>query len=224
VTTVDAAIPVVHAVTDDEVIARADFLMAAAQVMEALGGRGAVHLRAAHATARTLVRHAERLARVQELSGCWLVVNDRVDVALATGARGAQLTSRSLRPDDARRVARPIAPALRLGASVHSPDDAAAAERGGADWVVAGHVFPTATHPDEGARGPGLVARVAAVVRVPVVAIGGITPARVTEVRGHGASGVAAIRGIWGAANAGRAAADYLSAYDAHTRDGPRPA
>jgi thiazole tautomerase (transcriptional regulator TenI) len=211
---------VIHAVTDDEILSRPEFLMAAAQVMEALGPRGAVHLRAAHATARTHVRHEEGLARVQDLSGCWLVENDRVDVALVAGARGAQLTSRSLRPDDARRVAAPVAPAIRLGASVHSSEEAAAAERAGADWVVVGHVFGTASHPGEPGRGGGLVAGVAAAVRIPVVAIGGITPPRVAAVRAEGARGVAAIRGIWGAAHAGRGAGDYLSAYDAYDGNG----
>jgi thiamine-phosphate diphosphorylase len=210
-------IPIVHAITDDDTVRRDDFITAAAQVMDVLGPRGAVHLRAARLTASALLRHAERLARIQELTGCWLVVNDRVDVALGARARGAQLTSRSLRPGDARR----IAPALRLGASVHAVDEAALAEEGGVDWVVVGHVFDTRSHPGEPGRGPGLLAQVVAAVRIPVIAIGGITPERVAAVRREGAAGVAAIRGVWGAARAGEGAARYLSAYDALDGDGP---
>lgn len=205
------ATPVIHAITDDEVVRRGDFLAAAAGVMAALGTRGALHLRAPGLTARALVGHAQRLARVQELSGCALVVSDRADVALAAGARGVQLTSRSMEVGDARRVAA----ALLMGASVHDVDAALGAEAAGADWVVAGHVFDTASHPERPGRGPGFLAAVAAAVRIPVVAIGGVTPARVRALRLGGARGVAAIRGIWGAPHAGEAAAGYLSAYDA---------
>jgi thiamine-phosphate diphosphorylase len=200
------------------VVASPGFVTAAAQVMAALGARGAVHLRAPALPVRMVLAHAERLARIQELSGCWLVVNDRVDLALAAGARGAQLTSRSLRPADARRVA----PALRLGASVHALDAAVEAEREGADWVVVGHVFETESHPGEPGRGGEFLARVAATVRVPAVAIGGVTPERVGALVAAGARGVAAIRGIWEAPHAGDAVGRYLSAYDAHDAEGGR--
>lgn len=212
-----SAVPVVHAITDDETVARPDFLTAAAQVMGAAGPRGAVHLRAPRLPARALLRHAERLARIQELSGCWLVVSDRLDVALAAGARGAQLTSRSLAPHDARRVAA----ALALGASVHSRAEAEAAQADGADWLVVGHVFDTASHPDAPGRGGGFLGDVARAVRIPVIAIGGVTPARVAAVRARGAHGVAAIRGIWGEPHAGDAVGRYLSAHDAHDRESP---
>lgn len=213
-----APIPVVHAITDDGTVARADFITVAAQVMEVLGPRGAVHLRAPSMPARPLLAVAVRLARMQELSGCWLVVNDRVDVALGAGARGAQLTSRSLRPGDARR----IAGALRIGASVHDVEGAVAAEREGASWLVVGHVFDSASHPAEPGRGAGFLGRVVSAVHIPAVAIGGITPERVGAVRREGARGVAAIRGIWGAAHAGDAVGRYLSAYDAHHAESPR--
>lgn len=201
----------IHAVTDDDTVARPDFLAEAAAVMQALGARGAVHLRAPSLPARTLFAHARRLARLQELSGCALVVSDRVDVAMAVGARGVQLTSRSMLVGDARRVAG----ALWVGASVHEVEAAVAAEAAGAHWVVAGHVFPTASHPGAPGRGAGFVAAVSSAVQVPTVAIGGITPERVRAVRREGARGVAAIRGIWGAPRAGEAAARYLWAYDA---------
>lgn len=206
-----AAIPVIHAITDDHTVARPDFLAEAAAVMEALGARGAVHLRAPALPARALFAHARRLARVQALSGCALVVSDRVDVAMAAGARGVQLTSRSMLVGDATR----IAGALWVGASVHDVAAAVAAQAAGAHWVVAGHVFATASHPGAPGRGRGFLAAVSAAVRVPTVAIGGITPERVRAVRREGARGIAAIRGIWGAPRAGEAAARYLWAYDA---------
>ena len=204
------ALPVVHAVTSDEIVARADFLDVACAVMSALGPRGALHLRAGRATAARLQALAASLEAAQAVTGAWLVVNDRLDLAIASRARGAQLTSRSLRVADARRAA----PALAVGASVHSLAEARAAAEEGASWLVAGHVFATATHPGEEGRGLPFVRAVAAAVDVPIVAIGGVKPEHCAVLRQAGAYGLAVIRGIWDAANAERAASDYLSAYD----------
>ena len=203
-------IPIVHAVTSDEIVARADFLDVACAVMSALGARGALHLRAGRATAARLQALAAGLEAAQAVTGAWLVVNDRLDLALACRARGAQLTSRSLRVADARRAA----PALAVGASVHSLAEARAAAEEGASWLVAGHVFATTTHPGEEGRGLPFVRAVAAAVDVPIVAIGGVKPEHCAVLRQAGAYGLAVIRGIWDAANAERAASDYLSAYD----------
>ncbi len=123
--------------------------------------------------------------------GAMLVVNDRVDVALAVGAGAVQRTHASLPVDDIRAIA---GRRLRIGASVHSLQDAVDAELKGADWVTYGPVYET---PSKRPYGPpqGLerLAEVARGLRIPVIAIGGITPERVKEVREAGARGVAAI-------------------------------
>lgn len=207
-------IPRVHAVTNDEIVARRDFLERAGRIMRALGPRGAVHLRASHLSGRALYALAERLAALQEETGAWLVVNDRVDVALAAGARGAQLTSRSMAVADARA----IAPGVALGASVHALDEAVASVRAGADWLVAGHVFSTPSHAGEPGRGPAFVEELTRVITIPVIAIGGIVPKHVTLLRRLGVYGIAAIRGLWEPDDAERAAIDYLSRHDGDDR------
>ncbi|MHB1223624.1 MAG: thiamine phosphate synthase [Gemmatimonadaceae bacterium] len=209
-------IPIVHAVTTPDLLLGAGFARRATAVMEALGGRGAVQLRGAGVPARRLLALALELAPVQAETGCWLVVNDRLDVALAAAARGGQLTSRSMTVTDARRVA----PGLPLGASVHSVAEARVAANAGADWLVAGHVFQTASHPGREERGIPFLAAVCAASTVPVIAIGGVTPADVPALRAAGSHGVAVIRGIWGAGDPERAATDYLSAYDADAGSG----
>ena len=203
-------LPVVHAVTSDEIVSRGDFLDVACAVMAALGPRGALHLRAGRLTASRMQALAVGLEAAQAVTGAWLVVNDRVDLALGVRARGAQLTSRSLRVADARHAA----PGLALGASVHSLDEARVAEQEGATWVVAGHVFATATHPGQEGRGLSFVRALASTLAIPVVAIGGVRPEHCRVLRESGAYGLAVIRGIWDAPNAERAASDYLSAYD----------
>jgi thiamine-phosphate diphosphorylase len=208
-------IPRIHAVTDDLILARAEFTSRARGVMTALGPRGAVHLRARYHTAAQIYAIALALGDAQESTGCWLVVNERLDVALAARTHAAQLTSRSITVCDARIVAGE----MPLGASVHSAAEAEAAERDGANWVVAGHVYPTASHAGMPGRGAGLVAEVVSRTRLPCIAIGGVRPEHVATLRDAGAYGVAAISGIWGAPSAEAAATDYLSRYDGAARD-----
>ena len=202
-------VPVVHAVTSDDVVARADFIDIACGVMAALGARGALHLRASRLGGARFQAIAEGLAAAQGLTGAWLVINDRIDVALASGARGAQLTSISLTASDARR----IAPLLALGASVHDLEDGRLAVSAGADWLVADQVFAPDLSSAE-VRGTAWVRALVSATSVPVIAIGGVRPGHAAAVRALGLHGVAVIRGIWDAPNAERAAGDYLTAYD----------
>ena len=204
-------IPILHAVTSDEIASRPGFVDRASAVMRAVGPRGAVHLRTHRLSAAELNALASQLAKVQNETGAWLVINDRVDVALAAGARAIQLTSRSMRVSDALAVA----PTLPVGASVHSAEEAAAAELDGAAWTVAGQVYPPDSLPEEDARGEAFIAGVTERTALPVIAIGGVRPQHVRALRAAGAWGVAVIRGIWGAADAGAAATDYLTRYDA---------
>jgi len=120
-----------------------------------------------------------------------ILVNDRLDVALAAGAHGVHLRADSFSASRVREVA--PAPFL-VGRSVHSVEEAlAAALAGGLDYLIFGTVFDT---PAKAGRAPAGLAGLAAVscaTRLPVLAIGGITPARIPEVMAAGASGAAAI-------------------------------
>ncbi|MBK5188787.1 MAG: thiamine phosphate synthase, partial [Gemmatimonadaceae bacterium] len=112
------AVPRIHAVTDDLILAHPEFTSRARGVMHVLGPRGAVHLRARYLTAAQLYAIALALGDAQESTGCWLVVNERLDVALAARTHGAQLTSKSITVTDARVVAGD----LPLGASIHGAE------------------------------------------------------------------------------------------------------
>jgi thiazole tautomerase (transcriptional regulator TenI) len=200
-------IPVVHAVTTDEIVSRPDFIDTACGIMRVLGARGALHLRTNRLTGARLHSLAEGLAAVQSLTGAWLIVNDRVDVALASGARGVQLTSRSLATSDARAVA----PGLAVGASIHDAEEGRLAIGAGADWLVVPRMPPAKA----GETGAGhWVPTLARATSVPIIAIGGVQVGHAAALRDQGMQGVAVIRGIWDASNAEQAASDYLSAYD----------
>lgn len=206
----------VHAVTSDEILLRPDFLDRARGVMRALGDRGAVHVRSRLLPGPRLFSVVLDLLLIRSETGCWCVVSDRVDVALAAGAQAVQLTSRSIAVADVRK----IGPSLLIGASIHSVSEAKSAREDGADWCVAGNVFETESHPGVPRREPSFVAAVADGLGIPLIAIGGVKPADVRGLVDAGAHGVAVIRGIWGAENSEAAASRYLSEYD---RDGDTP-
>jgi thiamine-phosphate diphosphorylase len=220
-----AEIPVVHAVTTRAILGRPDFLTTARAVMQALGSRGALHLRAERAgaagaagaavpvTARMLYALAAALAPDQDATGAWLVVNERVDIALAAGARAVQLPAHGLGVADATAAARAAHRPLRVGVSIHASDESSLAA--GAAWVVVGHLLATPSHAGETPHGPALVRAIAAASAVPIIGIGGVRPEHIAALRAAGVTGVAAIRGIWAEDDAARAATSYLSAYDA---------
>lgn len=119
-----------------------------------------------------------------------VVVNDRLDVALASGAHGVHLRGDSIPPDRARSMA---PPGFLIGRSVHGADEAVIAARD-VDYMMAGTVFPTASKP--GLRQHLGLAGLAAIVRavpVPVLAIGGVSMERIEAVAATGAAGMAGI-------------------------------
>ena len=168
----------------------------------------AVQVREKDLGATDLAFLCRRLVAPVRAAGAMLVVNDRADVALAVGADAVQRTHTSLPVDDLRAI---VGGRLRVGASVHSLEDAVDAELKGADWVTYGPVYDT---PSKRAYGPpqGLerLATVARGLRIPVIAIGGITPERVKEVRAAGAHGVAAISAILAAGSPADATRRFL--------------
>lgn len=190
-------------------VAEAAFERRAAEVLEAGGADVALHLRAPAASGRRLHALGLRLMEIARSTGSVLVINDRVDVAMAVGAHGVQLGRRGIAVDDARRI---LGGGARIGASVHTADEAREAVDAGADWLVAGAVYPTESHPGRPAAGLELIESIR-VLGAPVIAIGGVTPGRVPAIRAAGAAGVAAIRGIWGDPSPGDAARRYRDAW-----------
>ena len=201
------SIPALHALTNDLVLADPGFVRAATAVMESCRSRVAIHLRAIETSAHRLLELALELRVVSEVTGSWVLINDRVDIAMAAGVTGAQLTSRSLTIADARR----IAPTMVLGASVHATADAWMTAQSGATFLVAGPAHDASHAPVDAMAFVRQV--VDAAEGCPVIAVGGMTPERVCDVVHAGAVGVAAMRGIW-LDDASTATRRYLAAYD----------
>jgi thiamine-phosphate diphosphorylase len=193
-------------VTDDAVLARPDFAAAAGAVLAAGGARLALHLRGPGTPGARMYDLALRLRAPARDAGATLLANDRIDVALAADLDGVHLRERSLAPEVARRLLRP---GRLVGLSVHG-DRAASAAGPDADYLVVGTVFATSSHAGRAPGGVDLVRRASAAAARPVLAIGGVTPERVEELRRAGAYGVAVIGGVWGAADPAEAVAGYL--------------
>ena len=192
-------------VTDRSLCGGADGL---ADAVEAAveGGADAVQLREKSLPASELSTLARRLREVTR--GALLVVNGPLEVATEAGADGVHL------PEDAPPVRRPRQGFL-VGRSIHSPVAARRAEAEGADYLVAGPVYETRSHPGREPAGLALIEQVTQIVRIPVLAIGGVTAERVEEVVRAGASGIAVISGVLAAADSPAAAADLRRALDA---------
>lgn len=166
-----------------------------------------IHLREKAMSARELLAAAERLLYAG-VPPAKLVINDRIDVALAAGAGGVQLAWHSLPPA----AVRGFAPGLRIGRSVHSREEAAEAGRQGADFCLYGHVFPTACKPGQQARGLEQLAEAVRWSCIPLIALGGITPGNAGTVLAQGAAGIAVMAGICGAPDPVAAARAYRAA------------
>jgi len=180
-------------------------------VEEALeGGATSIQLRMKEASTRTLIAVGREIRRLTRSYGALYFVDDRVDVALATDADGVQLGPEDMPVS----VAREIAPSLLIGASVYSLEEALDAEAQGAHFLGAGSVYPSPTKPDARVIGLEGLRSVVRAVRVPVVAIGGITESNVLEVMETGVAGVAVVSAVMGAPNAREAAARLRSLVD----------
>ena len=165
----------------------------------AQGGAGAIQLREKDLSARDLYALGARLQGALAPYGVPLLINDRLDVALALDAAGVHLAGHSLPTAVARRV---LGAGKLLGVSTHSVEEARCAAEDGADFIVFGPVFTT---PSKVAYGPpqGLqhLRTVVRAVHIPVIAIGGIDHTNLPQVVQAGAYGVAMIRAVLAAPN-----------------------
>jgi thiamine-phosphate pyrophosphorylase len=184
------------------------------------GGARFLQLRDKRGDLRRLLEAARTLLAACREAGAHLVINDRLDLALAAGADGVHLGQEDLPAA----LARPLLGGSRmLGVSINRPEEAAAAERDGADYLGAGPAYPTGTK--ERIRpvlGPQGLQAIRAATRLPILAVGGITLERVPEVLAAGADGVAVISAIVAAPDVAASTRAFLEVLAAsYARRGP---
>jgi thiamine-phosphate pyrophosphorylase len=173
-------------------------------------GVRAIQLRERDLSTRDLFRLAQEVHRLTTVHQAQLLINDRVDIAMVFDGVGVHLRANSL----------PIAVARKLlggqrviGISTHSVEEVVRAEAEGADYVVLGPIYETPSKTVYGAPlGVRALEDACRRVRVPVVGIGGVTAARVEEIRRAGAFGVAVVTAVLGAVDVERATHELLDA------------
>jgi thiamine-phosphate diphosphorylase len=159
-----------------------------------------IHIRQPEREARALI--ALTVGAIEAVRGtrARVLVNDRVDVALAARAHGVHLRGDSIPAGRARRL---VPRGFVLGRSVHSVEEATQLDGEGAvDYLIFGTVFPTSSKPGARVAGVGALGAVCEATRLPVLAVGGMTADRAGAVAAAGAAGIAAI-GLFGGAEAG---------------------
>ena len=170
----------------------------------------AIQIREHDLSAGELVALVGEVQAVTAPRRCQLLINDRIDVALAREGVGVHLRSNSLPVPIARQL---LGAERLLGISVHSVEEAMQAESQGADYIILGPIYET---PSKQSFGPPLgihtLEKACRLVRTPIVGIGGVTKARVSEMLDAGAFGVAVIRAILGAADVESATRELIDA------------
>ncbi|RDD63670.1 thiamine phosphate synthase [Ferruginivarius sediminum] len=175
------------------------------------GGVTLVQLREKNASTRAMLERAKRLKVLLVPRGVPLIVNDRVDVALAAGADGVHLGQDDMPPADARRL---VGEHMVLGLSVGDENEAETADPALVDYIGIGPAFATGTKADAGsAIGPDGVAALRRRVALPAVAIGGITAANAVALRDSGVEGIAVVSAICAAEDPKSAARELRAAF-----------
>ncbi len=156
------------------------------------GGATAIQLRMKNTSTRRMVEVGKEICKIVDEYDALFIVDDRVDIALATKAHGVHVGQDDMPVD----IVKEIAPELIVGVTVHNVLEARRAQEQGADYLGAGSVFPTKTKENAVYIGIENLRKIVESVSVPVVAIGGINKDNVQDVLKTGVAGVAVISAI----------------------------
>mgnify|MGYP001034754346 FL=1 len=172
------------------------------------GGVSCVQLREKSCSTAEFIAEAAAIGDFLKSCGVPLIINDRIDVAMAVGADGVHLGQKDMPLAMARAI---VGRRMRIGISAESEQDAVAAVHGGADYVSASPIFPTPTKSDTApALGLEGLRAIRRRVEVPLIAIGGLHRGNAGEVIRSGADGVAVVSAIAAAADPAQAAREIL--------------
>lgn len=160
-----------------------------------LGGVTVVQLREKQANGRELYETAVKVRELTERYNIPLIINDRVDIALAAGADGVHLGQSDLPCHIARKI---LGNDKIIGLSARNIERAIEAERSGADYLGVGAMFPTSTKTDAKVVTPSVIKEIKNKIKIPVVAIGGINLDNIDKLKGCGIDGAAVVSAIMG--------------------------
>lgn len=184
----------VYLVTDRDILGDRDLLTAVEQALQ--GGVTMLQLREKTASSRDFYQLAVRMKKLAAACQVPLIINDRLDIALAADADGLHIGQEDLPPGVARRI---LGPGKILGYSVSTVAEAVYGERNGADYLGAGPVYATGSKADAASPiGIDGLRQIKQSVSIPVVGIGGIGGANILDVKRAGVDGISVISAIMG--------------------------
>lgn len=163
-----------------------------------LGGATLIQLREKALTGDRLLLHAKAVKAVCDRFGVPLIINDNVELALASGAAGVHLGQQDMPPAQARAL---LGPDKIIGVSARTVEQALRAQAEGADYLGCGAVFATSTKQDARALPHDTLRQICRAVTIPVVAIGGITRDNALALKGAGIAGIAVVSAVFGQPN-----------------------
>ncbi len=175
------------------------------------GGCTVVQLREKHATSREFYQLALSLKRITGYYGIPLIINDRLDIAAAVNAEGVHLGQKDLPADIARAV---LGEEKIIGVSANNLQAAINAELDGADYIGVGAVFQTSTKTDTKPVTIDKLKEIRSVVKIPMVAIGGIKRSNISQLNGTGINGVAVVSAVIGSKNITAAARELKALFN----------
>lgn len=171
------------------------------------GGASIVQLREKDCSGRDFYKTALAVKGITDAYEVPLIINDRVDIALAVNADGVHLGQSDIPALIAREL---LEPDKIIGVSAYNAELALEAQKDGADYIGVGDVFGTSTKPDTHHVSIEELKRIRNKVKIPVVAIGGVNHDNVNDLKGTGVDGVAVISAVVGAKNITQAAEDLV--------------
>jgi thiamine-phosphate pyrophosphorylase len=202
-----------YAIIDEDHVGTRDLSASATELIRA--GVSTIQYRAKNLPSKEFLLRAICLENTIRGSAVPLIINDRPDIALLSGASGVHVGSEDIPVEKAREI---LGLHRIIGASVRSAQDAIRAQREGADYVGAGSIFPSPTRAEVSVIGLAGLREIKASVKIPVVAIGGLTLEKVLQVIEAGADGLAFISELWKGGEIGRRAKELRAAIDSARR------
>lgn len=194
-----------YVITDNSLIPKGKFVECVAQAIN--GGAVVIQYREKHLPWEDRCREAATLATLCRHRGIPLIINDDIELARATGADGVHLGQEDIAISQARKR---LGPQAIIGVSCYNRlGRALQASQEGADYVAFGRFYPSVTKPEAVPARPALLEQARAMIDLPLVAIGGITPENASELLKAGADLLAVIHGVFGQADIRAAAAAY---------------
>lgn len=195
----------VYLVTDRNVLKEKKLIAAIEESIK--GGAGIIQLREKNISSREFLNIAEEVKQITDKYDIPLIINDRIDIALAVNASGVHLGQEDMPCKKARKI---LGKDMIIGVSAHNLEEALKAQEDGADYIGCGAVFTTTTKSDTTNIEISDIKRIKESIKIKMVAIGGINEENISKLQGTGIDGVAVVSAILSKDNIKKATEELL--------------